>query len=95
MQKGGDGPAKPTTPLETSRHWIRAPHVMEALIHHVLPVLPNAFPGFPLTLKPSPLAEGSIALENAGGERHAGILASSRSSCGGSRGPLAGCMLLI
>ena len=70
MQKGGDGPAKPTTPSETSRYWIRAPHVMEALIHHVLPVLPNAFPGFPLTPKLSLLAEGSIALENAGGEKH-------------------------
>lgn len=43
---------------------------MGALIHHVLPVLPNAFPGFPLAPKLSPLAEGSIALENAGGERH-------------------------
>ena len=43
---------------------------MEALIHHVLPVLPNAFPGFPLTPKLSLLAEGSIALENAGGEKH-------------------------
>ena len=70
MQKGGDGPAKPTTPPETSHYWIRAPHVMEALIHHVLPVLPNAFPGFPLTPKLSLLAEGSIALENAGGEKH-------------------------